>query len=79
MEVLIRKKDIDDYDCLYADRLGIEKDLISIDDLLSIIQDLYFENEKLKEELEDEKRDKQDNYEKISPYKMYGISERDFH
>lgn len=79
MEVLIRKKDIDDFDCLYADRLGIDKDLISIDDLLGIIQDLYYENERLKEEFEDFKRQVEDNYEKISSYKMYGISERDFY
>ena len=79
MEILIRKKDIDDFDCLYADRLGIDKDLVSIDDLLGIIQDLYYENERLKEEFEDYKRQVEDNYEKISPYKMYGISERDFY
>ena len=79
MDVLIRKKDIDNYDCLYADRLGIDKDLLSIDDLLGIIQDLYYENERLKEELEDEKRDKEDNYKPLSPYELYGISERNFH
>lgn len=79
MEILIRKKDIDDFDCLSADRLGIDKDLISIDDLLGIIEDLYYENERLKEEFEDFKRQVEDNYEKISPYKMYGISERDFY
>ena len=79
MEVLIRKKDIDDFDCLYADKLGIDKDLLTIEDLLGIIQDLYFENERLQEELQDLKQDIEDNYEPISPYKMYGISERDFH
>lgn len=79
MDVLIRKKDIDNYDCLYADRLGIDKDLLSIEDLLGIIQDLYYENERLKEEFEDYKRQVEDNYEPISPYKMYGISERDFY
>lgn len=79
MEVLIRKKDIDNYDCLYADKLGIDKDLLTIEDLLGIIQDLYFENERLQEELQDLKQDIEDNYEPISPYKMYGISERDFY
>ena len=79
MEILIRKKDIDDFDCLYADRLGIDKDLLSIEDLLGIIEDLYYENERLKEEFEDYKKQVEDNYEPISPYKMYGISERDFH
>ncbi len=79
MEVLIRKKDIDDFDCLYADRLGIDKDLISINDLLGIIQDLYYENERIKEEFEDFKRQVEDNYKPLSPYELYGISERDFH
>lgn len=79
MDVLIRKKDIDDFDCLYADKLGIDKDLLTIEDLLGIIEDLYFENERLQEELEDEKRDKEENYKPLSPYELYGISEKDFH
>lgn len=79
MEVLIRKQEIDDYDCLYADKLGIDKDLLTIEDLLGVIQDLYYENERLKEEFEDFKKQVEDNYEPISPYKMYGISKRDFY
>lgn len=79
MEVLIRKKDIDDFDCLYTDRLGIDKDLLSIEDLLGIIQDLYYENERLKEEFEDYKQYVADNYKQRSPYDLYGISEREFH
>ena len=61
MDVLIRKKDIDNYDCLYADRLGIDKDLLSIEDLLGIIEDLYYESEHLKEELEDLYKRRADN------------------
>lgn len=79
MEVLIRKKDINDFDCLYTDRLGIDKDLLSIEDLLGIIQDLYYENERLKEEFEDYKQYVADNYKQRSPYDLYGISEREFH
>lgn len=79
MDVLIRKKDIDDFDCLYADRLGIDKDLLTIEDLLGIIEDLYYENERLKEEYEDFKRQVEDNYKPLSPYELYGISEKDFY
>lgn len=78
MEVLIRKQEIDDYDCLSADKLGIDKDLVSIDDLLGIIEDLYYEVERLKEELQDTIDDRDSNYKPISNYEMYGMSDRDF-
>ena len=65
--------------CNFLKKYFKNKDLVSIDDLLGIIEDLYYENERLKEEFEDFKRQVEDNYEKISPYKMYGISERDFY
>lgn len=78
MEVLIRKKDIDNFDCLNTEKLGIDKDLVSIEDLLGIIEDLYYEVERLKEELQDTINDRDSNYKPISNYEMYGMSDKDF-
>lgn len=82
MEVYIKRKDLLDFDCITEktlEKIGINKDIISVEELLGVIEDLYFEKEHLEEELEDFKRQAEDNYKPISPYEMYGISERDFH
>lgn len=55
------------------------KDIITIDDLLGVIEDLDSELEQEKEKYEELENRLHDNYEPISPYKMYGINERDFH
>lgn len=59
---------------------SLDKDLVSIEDLLGCIEDLYDENMTLKEELEDLKQDVNDNYElkNIDPYDYYGVSKKDF-
>lgn len=56
------------------------KDLVSVEDLLGCIEDLYDENMTLKEQLEDLKQDVNDNYElkNTDPYDYYGVSEKDF-
>lgn len=56
-----------------------KQDIITIEDLLGVIEDLDGEVENLKMELEESENDKHENYTPISPYKMYGINERDFH
>ena len=43
------------------------------------VEDLLGELDHQKEKYEDLEQDLQDNYEPISPYKMYGISEDVFH
>ena len=55
-----------------------EKDFYSIAELIAIIEDLDSDKERLEEELEDLKRDLQDNYKPISSEEMYGIDDRDF-
>ena len=54
-------------------------DILSVEDLINMIDDLYYEYKRLEEKLEDEIQNRQDNYEPISPYKMYGVNEKDFH
>jgi hypothetical protein len=80
--VYIKRKDLLDFDCIREEtleRMGIKKDILSIEDLLVVLEELYADKERLEEELEDLRQDVRDNYEPISPYKMYGISERDFY
>lgn len=80
--VYIKRKDLLDFDCIREEtleRMGIKKDILSIEDLLVVLEELYADKERIEEEYEDFKRQVEDNYEPISPYKMYGISERDFY
>jgi hypothetical protein len=79
--VYIKRKDLLDFDCIREEtleRMGINKDILSIEDLLVVLEELYADKERLEEELEDLKQDVRDNYKPISPYEMYGVSERDF-
>lgn len=45
----------------------------------SMFQDMFCEIDSLEEKIEDMEQDIRDNYKPISPYEMYGVSERDFH
>lgn len=54
---------------------------IELEDLFIIIQDLVVEYNKLQEQLDDEIKDKEENYEqrKVDYYINYGLNEKDFH
>ena len=52
---------------------------IELNSLLCMIRDLLWEIDNLEEKLEDTESYYRDNYEPVSPYKMYGVSESDFH
>lgn len=45
----------------------------------SMFQDMFCEIDSLEEKIEDMEDNIRDNYRPISPYEMYGVSERDFH
>ena len=68
-EVYILKSDLNEWIAKY-----FKKDLISIDDLLTVIEDLDSEIERLNDKIKDLK-----NSEPFDPYSEYGVSERDFH
>ena len=55
------------------------KDLVTIDDLLAVIEDLDSELENAKMDYEELENNLHDNYKPISPYEMYAVNERDFH
>lgn len=55
------------------------KDLITVEDLLGVIEDLDSELENKKIEYEELENNLHENYKPISPYQLYGINEKDFH
>lgn len=74
MNIYFKKEDLINFDCIsekMLDRLGITQDIISIDDLLGILEDLYFEKEHLEEEIEDIKQDIEDNYKPYTKKELY--------
>ena len=52
---------------------------ISLENLLLMIRDLEYEIDVLEEKLKNTEEYYHDNYTQVSPYKMYGINESEFH
>lgn len=67
-EVFILKSELNEWIAKY-----FKNDLVSIDDLLRVIEDLDSEIERLNDKIKDLKQ------EEFDPYSEYGVSERDFH
>ena len=59
--------------------LAPNQDNYSLDDLISIIDELTHEYDHLEEEFMDYKAMVQDNYEEKNPYDLYGVCECDFY
>ena len=55
------------------------KDIYSIQEILSRLEDLYFDVERLEEELKGLEQDIEDNYRPIPISEQVGISDRDFY
>ncbi len=70
-EILVNTKQYG-IDCLR------EKDLWTVEELLDKLADLESDNHSLQEEFDDYKQNIEDNYEPVSLFKLYGISESDF-
>lgn len=80
-DIYLKRQDLLDFDCLNEERLnriGIKKDLVSIEDILGCMEDLLFENDRLEERIRDLENDIEYNYKPIDAYEMYGVSEKDF-
>lgn len=58
--------------------LFLNKDFVSVEDLLGKCEDLSDELEHTKEEFEDFKRDVEDNYKRVELSEQLDISDRDF-
>ena len=72
-EVYVKKESLGRWVAKY-----FNKDIISINDLISVIEDLDDEVDNWKEKYEDLEQDLHDNYKPISHSEMYGISDSDF-
>lgn len=70
--VFIKREELNKWIAKY-----FKEDLVSIDDILRVLEDLEFELDSLKEEFEDYKQMVEDNYKPISAYSMYGVSRND--
>lgn len=59
----------------------LSEDLFYVDPevVVAMFEDMFCEIDSLEEKIEDMEQDIRDNYKPISPYEMYGVSERDFH
>lgn len=59
----------------------IRGDFIPVDSLIGALYELLYQYHGIQEELENLKRDVDENYEvkNFDPYKEYGVSEHDFH
>lgn len=73
-KVYILKEDVNEWIGKYFGN----KDLVSVDELLDIIENLDDEVNNLKEEIKNIKQDRDDNYRPISYYEQYAINEDDF-
>lgn len=73
--VYIKVEDLNKWIAKYFEK----QDLITIDDLLAVIEELDGEVENLKMKYEELENNMHENYEQISSHRMYNINERDFH
>ena len=62
----------------YSFEKKFNKDLVSLDDILNVLEDLFFDCERLEEEIEDIKDDINDNFQRVSISSQVGIYDRDF-
>jgi len=71
-QVYIKKNDLSEWTQKY-----FKEDLVSVDDLIRVIEDLDNEIDRVKEEFNDYKQMVEDNYKPISASSMYGVSRND--
>ena len=55
-----------------------DKDLVRTDELISAIEELVWEVDRLNESIEDKEQYYKDNYRKIDEHEYYGVSRKEF-
>ena len=70
--VFISTKELSDY---IRNDYFRDKDLVTLDEIFSLLEDLACDKERLEEELEDLKRDIEDNYRPLSVREQIGYDE----
>ena len=73
-KVYIKVEDLNKWVAKYF----IDKDIITIDDLISVIEELDSELDYQREKYYELENNLENNYKPISPYRLYGINEKDF-
>lgn len=71
--VFIKKEELNEWLRKY-----FNGDLISINDMISVMEDLVGEIDRLKEKIEDIEQDKEENYKRVSISSQVGINNSDF-
>lgn len=71
-QVYIKKNDLSEWTQKY-----FKEELVSVDDLIRVIEDLDNEIDRVKEEFDDYKQMVADNYKPISASSMYGVGRND--
>lgn len=78
MYIEMKEQTIKDIELITGETFNRKDKLVDIEELKGAIKDLLVEYDKLQEQLEDEKEQRDNYYKPISEYENIGMNERDF-
>ena len=78
MYIEMKEQTIKDIELITGETFNRKDKLVDIEELKDVIEDLLVEYDKLQEQLEDEKEQRDNYYKPISEYENIGMNERDF-
>lgn len=78
MYIEMKEQTIKDIELITGETFNRKDKLVDIEELKDAIKDLLIEYDKLQEQLEDEKEQRDNYYKPISEYENIGMNERDF-
>ena len=78
MYIEMKEQTIKDIELITGETFNRKDKLVDIEELKDAIEDLLVEYDKLQEQLEDEKEQRDNYYKPISEYENIGMDERDF-
>lgn len=78
MYIEMKEQTIKDIELITGETFNRKDKLVDIEELKDAIKDLLVEYDKLQEQLEDEKEQRDNYYKPISEYENIGMNERDF-
>ena len=78
MYIEMKEQTIKDIELITGETFNRKDKLVDIEELKDAIEDLLVEYDKLQEQLEDEKEQRNNYYKPISEYEIIGMNERNF-
>lgn len=78
MYIEMKEQTIKDIELITGETFNRKDKLVDIEELKDAIKDLLVEYDKLQEQLEDEKEQRDNYYKPISEYENIGMNERNF-